>query len=374
MRKEVQKALEDYISYFGIQKAKEQLKSYKKHSEKYNKKGYVFFDENHFDKIIESNTQIDVYQVDYYYDVYKIPKKRGGYREIASPSLELKSIQEFINENVLAYGDVSNYCHGFVKGRSIVTNALNHCNKELVICMDIKDFFRSIKIEDIISVFSNMGYNKQISNALGMWCSFKGALVAGSPSSPALSNLVFSKLDEIINDISIKYKFIYSRYADDMVFSTNKKDANYNELIEEVEKCVKDFNFSINAEKTKIYPKGGKQEVTGLIVNNTVKVKSKIKKEVLTHIYYCQKFGFENHLSRCDKEYILKSSIEQIKIKRHFINYIKGKINFIKMVEPLNGGNIEKRYLEVFAEEEAKLQLEEKPIIIEFEELDDIYI
>lgn len=91
-----------------------------------------------------------------------------------------------------------------------------------------------------------------------MWCFFKRFLVVGLLLSLVLFNLVFSKLDEIINNILIKYKFIYFRYVDDMVFFINKKDVNYNELIEEVEKCVINFNFLINVEKMKIYFKGGK--------------------------------------------------------------------------------------------------------------------
>lgn len=359
MRKEVQKSLEDYISYFGIQETKEQLKKYKENQQKYNKRGYIFFNENHFKTIMEANVNIGIDEIEHYYDVYKIPKKRGGYREIAAPNLEIKGILEFINENILAYGEVSEYCHGFVKGRSIVTNALNHCNKELVICMDIKDFFGSIKIKEIINVFINMGYSREISKILGEWCSFKGSLVAGSPSSPALSNLVFIELDKKISRIAESYKFNYSRYADDMIFSTNKEESNYNELIEEIKKCIKDNNFEINDEKTKIYPKSGKQEVTGLIVNNTVKVKSKIKKEVLTHIYYCKRFGLESHLSNYYKGYSKEPDYKKLKMKKHFVRYIKGKINFIKMVEPLNGEIIEKKYFEVFENVEKILKVKQ---------------
>lgn len=357
MREGVQKSLEHYISFFGIEKAKEKLEKYKKNPEIYNKKGYIFFDENHMTKVIKLFIDIDVNDIDKEYYVYNIPKRRGGYREISSPKIKLKRFQKFINENILACGNVSDYCHAFVKDRSIITNALNHCNKELVICMDIKNFFPSIKIKEIINVFFDMGYSEEISNLLGKWCSYNGRLAVGSPSSPALSNLVFSKYDEIISDIAEKYKFNYSRYADDMAFSTNKKESNYKQLIEDIEKCINNFGFIINKKKTKIYPRVGKQEVTGLIVNNTVKVKSKIKKEVLSSIYYCRRFGLENHLTKYKNGYF--NCKENIYInqekQKQFIIHLKGQINFIKMVDPIDGKNIEKRYLEVFKKIEETL-------------------
>lgn len=363
MRKEVQKSVEDYISFFGIEKAKKALENYKRNPHKYNKKGYVFFDENHMTKVIELFTDIDVNEIDNSYYVYNIPKRKGGYREISCPKFQVKRFQEFINENILVYFQVSDYCHGFVKDRSIVTNALNHCNKELVICMDIRNFFPSIKIKEIVNVFLDMGYSKEISIILGKWCSYNERLAIGSPSSPALSNLVFSKHDEIINDIAKRYKFNYSRYADDMAFSTNAKESDYKEFIKEIEKCINDFGFVINEKKTKIYPRGGKQEVTGLIVNNTVKVKSKIKKDVLKNIYYCKKFGLENHLDKykngyfnCRVKFLGKVYISTQK-KEQFIKHIKGQINFIKMVEPVEGKNIEKKYLKVFKEIEDTLNI-----------------
>lgn len=343
MKKGLKLALQDCIEFYGIDIAKEKLDEFRKNKGEYELEGYVFFDKDHLNKKIESLTDINVNEIDEYYREFNIPKKRGGIRKITAPKKAVKIVQEFIYKDILQYYPGSyEYSHGYEKGKSIVTNAAKHCYKELVICMDIENFFTSIKSMDVSGVFWNLGYPDDIEEILTAWCTYKGCLAVGAPTSPALSNAVFEGIDYDISIIADKYGFTYTRYADDLTFSTNMKNIDYEIFINDIVDLLGKRGFMINDKKTKIYFKNGKQEVTGLIVNNGVKVKSKIKKEVRHHLYYCKKFGLKNHLKNIGDKYG-----QDIESEILFLSYLEGKINFIKMVEREEGEKLEEQYNEI---------------------------
>lgn len=283
----------------------------------------VIFDIEHFALILGVKKHFInklLYCENRFYRDIEIPKKNGGYRLLSMPSLKLKYIQKWILYNILYNIRVSKFATGFHKKRSILTNANNHLQKECIINMDIKNFFPSVKQQRIFNIFYYYGYTKEVSFLLSKLCCYKGRLPQGSPASPYLSNIVCLKLDKRISKLAEKYKANYSRYADDITISGNY---GIKKCINIITNILEDEGFKINENKTRISYKHQKQEVTGLIVNNSqVKISKKYKKELMQEIYYCIKFGFKNHLE--------KTNIN----KRFYKEHLYGKAYFINSVEP----------------------------------------
>ena len=257
------------------------------------------------------------------YRVFQIPKKSGGIRVIEAPSDELKKIQLWIKENILDKFNPSQYAKGFKKGVSIYDNALPHVGKELVINIDLKDFFPSIKYSEIYKIFKYIGYTDGVSKLLTKLCTnSKNVLPQGSPASPSLSNLVSLKLDKRISRLADSIGADYTRYADDITFSGNKSISQYTDLIF---KIIHEEGYEINEDKFRLQYSFQRQEVTGLIVNTKVSVSERLISEIENAIYYCSKYGVMNHMAR-------------LKIDKGFYKeHLYGITYFVKMVDKEKG-------------------------------------
>jgi hypothetical protein len=259
-----------------------------------------------------------------YYKQINIPKKNGGVRELDIPTLELKKIQRFILDFILDKIKTSDYAFAFKKNCSIVHNAEKHVNKNLILNLDLKDFFKSIRYEQVFKIFFYKGYTKEVSYALASLVTHNGVLPQGAPTSPYLSNIVCLRLDKRLSHLASKIHCEYTRYADDITFSGDYHLYNYIDFIKNI---IIDEGFIINEKKTRTQSEHYRQEVTGVIVNKKLKVNSNLKQYLRKTIYYIKKFGIDNHL-----EYI---GCNLSGYKEH----LYGIAYFIKMVEPTNGKN-----------------------------------
>lgn len=160
----------------------------------------------------------------YYYRFY-IPKSNGGRRLISAPRNDLKMIQRKILGYILERIPIHPSANGFRRERSIITNAENHMAQEIVIKIDAKDFFPSITYQRVKGVYANLGYPEKVADALTELTTYKGRLPMGAPTSPYLSNIVAIRLDRRFTNLSKKMDFRYTRYADDLAFSS--KDRNF---------------------------------------------------------------------------------------------------------------------------------------------------
>ena len=294
----------------------------------YNKNLPIIFDIKHLSKLMGVNYSVLFYYIfntQNFYKEFIIPKKSGENRIIDAPSLNLKKIQRWILENLLVNFPVSNYAKGFKRQTNIVDNAKIHVNKKLVYNIDIKDFFPSISFKSVYFIFYNVGYSSEVSYAFAKLVTFEGFLPQGSPCSPAISNILCVNLDETMNSLANNIGANYSRYADDMTISTNdiplfltKKNAFKN--------IVEFYDFKLNDKKERIQYENQAQFVTGLLVNNGVQVRRAFKKEVEQQIYYCEVYGIYSHLEKIGME-----------DRSFFKEYLYGKVNFIKSVEPQVG-------------------------------------
>lgn len=283
----------------------------------------VIFDMKHLALLIGTQAS-DIAKIlfaeERFYTSGKIPKKSGGYRELDMPSLDVKYIQRWILDNILEKIRISEYAMGFCRNKSILDNARIHINKHCIVNMDIKDFFPTITYEQVFRMFLYFGYTREISFTLAKLCTFDGRLPQGSPASPYLSNILCLKLDARLSALARKYEASYSRYADDITFS-GKKDIK--SIVDVAISIILDEGFIINDKKTRILYPHQRQEVTGLLVNgDKIRICKKYKRELYQELYYCSKYGVENHLQKigCNKSF--------------YKEHVYGKIYFVNMVEP----------------------------------------
>ncbi len=182
----------------------------------------VIFDREHIALLLGINydyvNKIMLF-TDKFYKVYKMKKKNGDYREISIPNVRLRYIQRWLLDNILYKISVSEHVTGFVPKKSIVDNAIKHVNKELVLAMDIKEFFPSVKFEKIFNIFYYYGYTKEVSYCLARICTLDGSLPQGAPTSPYLANIVCKRMDMRIESLCGKINAIFTRYADDITIS-----------------------------------------------------------------------------------------------------------------------------------------------------------
>ena len=287
----------------------------------------VVFNKEHFSLLVgrkykEITTLMATLETNYYHLAF-IKKKNGGERTLNIPAVSLRIIQRWILDKILKNMYISQYAMGFCKNKSIVTNAKYHLGKTCVINVDLKDFFPSITQKQIFNIFYYYGYTIDVSYMLSRLCTCEGRLPQGAPTSPCLSNIVCLKLDKRLSEVSKRFKAEYTRYADDITFSSNSDISNILPIVKEI---IQNEGFHLNEKKTRILFKHQKQEVTGLLVNgNQIRVDKKYIKKFKQEIYYCKKYGVENHLQHID-------------CKKHFYrDHMYGKAYFIKMVDEKMG-------------------------------------
>lgn len=292
-----------------------------------------------------------VKRIENLYTSFEIPKKTGGTRQINSPSSDLKEVQKkiadllekqqqiFLKENKIK----ANVSHAFTKNKSIMTNALIHKNKKYVLNIDLENFFDSFHFGRVLGYFEknkNFLFPKKIAIILAQLTCYKGKLPQGAPSSPIITNLICNILDMKLLKISKKFKVDYSRYADDLTFSTN--DDNFIEKIDiflpQLEKIINKNGFKVNKKKTRLQCNDSKQVVTGLIVNKKINIDRKFYREtraMANSQYHTGTFKIDNE----------EGNIKRLEGRFSFINQIdrfNRKTTFKKNTNILNGK--EKQY------------------------------
>lgn len=214
------------------------------------------------------------------YKTFEIPKKAGGTRAICAPSEELKTIQKRLADCLWDYqkdiwGKESihpNLSHGFIKGKSIFSNASIHKNKRYVLNLDLVDFFNTIHFGRVCGYFEKNRYFRLAHEAavtLAQLTCYKGSLPQGAPSSPIITNLICQVLDFHLLKIAKDFHADYTRYADDLTFSTNDHAFlnNYERFLSRITLEIERNGFSVNTQKTRLQFRNSKQIVTGLVVN-----------------------------------------------------------------------------------------------------------
>ena len=232
------------------------------------------------------------------YKIYKIKKRNGKYRTIYEPNLILKQIQKQILNNILNNKSISKYAKAYHKGIQLKDNAIPHINKEMILKLDIKDFFENISFLDIYnSCFPIEYFPKSVGMILTYLCTYDNHLTQGAPTSAYISNLVMKEFDEELGNWCDLMNISYTRYSDDMTFSGK---FNPSELITKVRKMLYKLGLELNNDKIHIVYKSSSQNVTGIVVNEKMQVNAKYRNKIRQEIYYIKKFGLSSHLKKCN--------------------------------------------------------------------------
>ncbi|WP_219336685.1 retron Ec67 family RNA-directed DNA polymerase/endonuclease [Campylobacter concisus] len=266
------------------------------------------------------------------YISFDIPKKSGGYRTIHAPKKELKKIQKSIVFKILDHiretekdkHIKTNISHAFEKGKSIITNAKIHRNKKFILNIDLKDFFDSFHFGRVAGYFEKnreLKFSRETSILLAKIFCCDGKLPQGAPSSPIISNLICNIFDMRILKLAKKFKLDYTRYADDLSFSTNDKNfiKFYDDFMTKLNNEVKRAGFNINDKKTRLLYKDSRQEVTGLIVNKKISIKREYVKS-----------------TRAMANTLYSNGSFHINEKEATLNQLEGRFNFIDQIDRYN--------------------------------------
>lgn len=242
-----------------------------------------------------------VQKVDSYYKSFEILKKYGGIREIKAPTGDLKTIQKRLADALWKHQVeiwknakvIPNISHGFEKEKSILTNAKIHRNKRYVFNIDLENFFDSFHFGRVRGFFEknrDFALPLEVATVIAQLTCYEGALPQGAPTSPIITNFMCQILDYRLLKISKKYKLDYTRYADDLTFSTNNKDflKCKDKFLSAIQKEIIHAGFKINETKTRLLYKDSRQTVTGLVVNKKLNVAQEYyrKTKAMAHALY----------------------------------------------------------------------------------------
>ncbi len=200
-----------------------------------------------------------------HYRSFPLKKKDGSKRDIDTPRTYLKVIQWWILDNILNQVEFAEYVFGFVAGRSAVQNAEYHLGAKHVLNTDIRQFFPSITIDQVQAIFRSFGYQDDVTNMLSELCCLDGHVPQGAPTSPAIANLVLQELDMELSVLAERAGHRYSRYADDLTFSSQSWIER--DFLNLVESAVQVAGFELKPEKTRFSGSEGRMEVTGVVIN-----------------------------------------------------------------------------------------------------------
>jgi RNA-directed DNA polymerase len=270
------------------------------------------------------------------YVEFEIKKASGAPRKITAPRMALKRIQRKILTEILDKLPVHAACHGFVRGRSVVSNAAPHQGAKLIIKMDLRDFFPTIHYRRVRGLFTRLGYNPEVAGALAGLTTHRpkledgtvvwpGVLPQGAPTSPALANLLCRRLDARLLGLATRAGAIYTRYADDLTFSFRAPpDKGLGGFLWWVDQVCQQEGFVENTEKRRILWPSSQQRVTGVVVNSSLHIPRQARHQFRALLHNCVLDGIAAH----DRG------------RKDFRAYLLGFASYVKMVQPQLGARL----------------------------------
>ena len=276
-----------------------------------------------------------------HYVQFEVPKKSGGTRTLCAPHRMLASAQQWILEHLLAKLPVEEAAHGFVPGRSTLTNALPHSGCDIVVNLDLEAFFPSIGFARVRHLFRRLGYSGSVATLLALLCTecprrrvvYDGTpyfvatgqrgLPQGACTSPSLCNQIARRLDRRLGGIANKLGWAYTRYADDLTFSAGPGSGDkVAYLLARIRHIVQDERFAVNTKKTRVQRKETRQVVTGLVVNAVPAVPRDTVRRLRAILHRAKSAGLasqnrDNH--------------------PNFRGWVEGMIAYVSMVKPALG-------------------------------------
>lgn len=277
------------------------------------------------------------------YHLFQIPKRDGGIRTIEAPAPALKKVQRRLSNLLYENVPIKPCAYAFCKGKDkgIKWNANRHKRKKWVINIDIKDFFPSIHFGRVRGLFLSAPFNctEEAATILAQLACFNGHLAQGAPSSPIISNLICRRLDNRLIDFARDNKITYTRYADDITFSTKLSEipaalGSFEDgkfaLSDELRHIIEDENgFQINNDKVHYATRQNRQQVTGLVVNEKVNVTRHYIREIRGMLYAWKAFGKK---AAAIEHYHSFRPMDLSNPEERFGRELQGRINYVRYI------------------------------------------
>jgi hypothetical protein len=267
------------------------------------------------------------------YVEFEVPKASGEPRRITAPRPALKRLQRRILDEILGKLPTHAACHGFVRGRSVLSNAAPHEGAKLVLKMDLRDFFPSIHYRRVKGLFQRLGYDPEVAAALAGLTTHRpkladgtvvwpGVLPQGAPTSPALGNILCRRLDARLAGLAARAGATYTRYADDLTFSWKAvPEKGIGGFLWWVDQVCQQEGFTENAAKRRVLWASNRQRITGVVVNSGLHIPRDARHNFRALLHNCKKDGLEAHARG----------------RKDFRGYLLGFASYVRMVQPALG-------------------------------------
>lgn len=277
------------------------------------------------------------------YTAFEIKKKSGAHRQIEAPGTNIKILQQKLNQVLQAVYRPKPCVHGFVEGRSVRTNALQHTQRRYVLNVDLRDFFPSINFGRVRGMFMARPYNvpEKVATVLAHLCCFEGRLPQGAPTSPTVSNMICARMDSELQRLARTNGCIYTRYADDMTFSTFRPEfpravAGMNDLHQaepgdELLRIVETNGFTIHPEKVWLRRQDRRQEVTGVTVNAFPNLPRRFTNRIRAMLHAWETHGLDAAQAEFEQRYDRKHRPPGSRVPS-FQKVVKGRIEYLGMI------------------------------------------
>ena len=276
---------------------------------------YFWKEYRKFDELLKSS--------DSHYRRSYIPKNNGGSRELLVPDWDLRHHQRFIQKSILYKIPVSEHACAYHKHRGLTDLARPHIGHDILIHIDIKDFFSNITEQMVFdALLEETGCPKIVAGYLSRLCCYKHHLPQGACTSPALSNICLKGCDDELAALAISNHLAYTRYSDDIYLSGNSVDTSH--IIMEAKNILSRHGFCINGSKTKVLRKNQAQMVTAIVVNEKMQVSRAYRRKLRQEIYYLKRFK-ETAKDACAAEDY-----------QSYLSQLLGRIAFVLHVDPNN--------------------------------------
>lgn len=278
------------------------------------------------------------------YRLFYIPKKTGGQRQIAAPTRAILQLQKKLVPFLESLYSGRTSAHGFIRGKSIRTNANPHSRSRFVLNIDLENFFPTIHFGRVWGLLMGKPYyiGRAAARVIADICCRAGTLPQGAPTSPILSNMVCAQLDSQIKSLAKQFYCTYTRYADDLTFSTTARSfpkaiarvptdgGGQLEVGDELALIIERNGFKINLKKVRLATKHQRQEVTGLTTNRFPNVQRRFIRQIRAMLHAWDRYGYD----RAEQEFWLKYDRRLGRLNRRpsFSRVVRGKIEFVGSV------------------------------------------
>lgn len=284
------------------------------------------------------------------YREFSIEKRNGNQRVIRAPIKPIKDLQRSLADLLSGIYKPRNCVYGYVYGRGIRENADLHKNQRWILKIDLKDFFPSINFGRVRGVFLKPPFNfpPSIATVLAQLTTHENELPQGAPTSPVISNLICRRLDRSLLEMARKYRCFYSRYADDIIISTARKEfpsslavaavsdtTTTTKLGSELSLIVESHGFTVNESKVSLRGRNSRQMCTGLVVNQRPNVSREYVRQLRTMLHLWRRFTLvgagKTYFERIDKRHRVVPPNPDL-----FSLVVRGKLQFLGSVKGWN--------------------------------------